>query len=400
MSPTRSGYMELGLELVEPLQDQPRKSRRPPMADEKKDEGAGDPIKILLEEALERQRNAMMDNFAQILQRLPRSNASASRSYSGNATPFKDWWETYCAQKDESTGSLFSAAPTWDSFRDAMKEQYYPVGSYEDEYIKWTTLRQGRDQDVPKFTNRFHTLCTKLGIKDSEKHLILKYRGCLHKYIQEEIQFLNIPSLGAAYWYAVKVEQKFKQKKRDFGSANPKQGKGAPKPQNKGQSQGKIAQDNQPKPQAKNSAAKPRKDTGKWCEFHKSSTHNTSERRAKQSLVAELKVSKSEACSDSESKPDKGYEKGKQIIDADPSATFATAKIQKNEPEDPEEEEYLFHSQMWVKGSPIQFIVDRGSQKNLVSAKVVKRLGLPTTAHPQPYTIGWLHQGRDLRVSQ
>jgi len=34
------------------------------MADEKKDEGAGDPIKIFLEEALERQRNAMMDSFS------------------------------------------------------------------------------------------------------------------------------------------------------------------------------------------------------------------------------------------------------------------------------------------------------------------------------------------------
>ena len=89
MSPTRLGYKELGLELVEPLQDQPRKSRRPPMADEKKDEGARDPIKIFLEEVLERQRNAMMDNFAQILQRLPRGDASASNSYSGNATPFK-----------------------------------------------------------------------------------------------------------------------------------------------------------------------------------------------------------------------------------------------------------------------------------------------------------------------
>ena len=116
--------------------------------------------------------------------------------------------------------------------------------------------------------------------------------------------------------------------------------------------------------------------------------------------MAELKVSELEACSDSESEPDKGYEKGKQIIDVDPSATVATAKIQKNEPEDPEEEERLFHSQMWVKGSPIQFIVDSGSQKNLISAEVVKRLGLPTTAHPQSYTIEWLHQGWDLRVSQ
>ena len=67
MSPTRLGYKELGLELVEPLRDQPHKSRRPPMADEKKDEVGGDPIKILLEEALERQWNVMMDSFAQIL---------------------------------------------------------------------------------------------------------------------------------------------------------------------------------------------------------------------------------------------------------------------------------------------------------------------------------------------
>ena len=41
------------------------------MGDEKKYEGVGDPIKIFLEEALEKQRNAMMDKFAQILQRLP-----------------------------------------------------------------------------------------------------------------------------------------------------------------------------------------------------------------------------------------------------------------------------------------------------------------------------------------
>ena len=46
------------------------------MGDEKKDEGTEDPIKTLLEEALEKQRNAMMDNFTQILQRLPTGGAS------------------------------------------------------------------------------------------------------------------------------------------------------------------------------------------------------------------------------------------------------------------------------------------------------------------------------------
>ena len=145
------------------------------MVKEKKDEEAGDPIKILLEEALEKQRNAMMDNFAQILQRLPTYGTSTSNSHSRGTTPFKvqvnfdipifevlidvdtvdkllnllegyflvhdfsnrekitsallkaashikDWWETYCEKKDERQSSLFSAAPTWDSFSNAINE--------------------------------------------------------------------------------------------------------------------------------------------------------------------------------------------------------------------------------------------------------------------------------------
>jgi hypothetical protein len=313
----------------------------------------------------------MMDNFAQILQRLP----TASCKHSGGATPFKaqvkfdipifdgqidadvvdrwlnllegyflvhdffdrekiifsllkaaphvkDWWETYCEKKDEEEPSLFSVVPTWNYFRDAIKEQYYPVGSYEDKYIQWTTLWQKRDQDVHELTNLFHTLRTNLGIKYSEKHLVMKYHSCLHIYIQEEMEFLNISLLGTTYWYAAKIEQKFKQKKRDFGSVNQKQAKGAPKLQRKGQSQGLVAQDSLPKPQEKNNTAKPKKDMGKWCEFHKISSHNTSECRAKQSLVAEMRAYESDACSNIESKPKKGMTEGSRLSIRSPTPPF------------------------------------------------------------------------------
>jgi hypothetical protein len=56
------------------------------MGDEKKYDGAGDPFKMFLKEDLARQRNEMMDNFAQILRRLPTGDTSSSR---GHETPFK-----------------------------------------------------------------------------------------------------------------------------------------------------------------------------------------------------------------------------------------------------------------------------------------------------------------------
>jgi hypothetical protein len=88
---------------------------------------------------------------------------------------------------------------------------------------------------------------------------------------------------------------------------------------------------------------------------------------------------------DTEPNPDSEFDRenieNRQIIDADPTSTVVTTTIQLEEPVDPEEGEHLFHSQMWVKGTPLHFIVDKDSQKNLISNKVLKQLGLSTTPH-------------------
>jgi hypothetical protein len=72
--------------------------------------------------------------------------------------------------------------------------------------------------------------------------------------------------------------------------------------------------------------------------------------------VAELKDSELEAYSYFESNP-KG---GNSIINVKPSATVTTTKVHPSEPKEPEEGELLFHSQMWVKGPLLHFIVDSG----------------------------------------
>jgi hypothetical protein len=58
--------------------------------EEKRDEGARDPIKPLLAEVLVKQRDAMMDHFAQILRRLSTTTyASSSSNHFGGVDPFK-----------------------------------------------------------------------------------------------------------------------------------------------------------------------------------------------------------------------------------------------------------------------------------------------------------------------
>ena len=60
--------------------------------------------------------------------------------------------------------------------------------------------------------------------------------------------------------------------------------------------------------------------------------------------MAEIKAFESDAYSNTNYEPEKGDDRGKKIIDAEPNATVATMKIQKEEPEYSEEEERLFHS--------------------------------------------------------
>jgi hypothetical protein len=72
--------------------------------------------------------------------------------------------------------------------------------------------------------------------------------------------------------------------------------------------------------------------------------------------VVEVKASEADAYSNSEPEPERGI----WIINMEPSATISTTKLQPSEPDEPEKGERLFHSQMWVKGTPLHFIVDSG----------------------------------------
>jgi hypothetical protein len=86
MSPTRSGYKELGLKIASLEEKISHTPERPLMAGERKDDGTRYPLKMLLEEVPLQQRNGMMDSFAKILWCLPTDDTSSSNI---GVVPFK-----------------------------------------------------------------------------------------------------------------------------------------------------------------------------------------------------------------------------------------------------------------------------------------------------------------------
>jgi len=86
MSPTRSGYKLLGLDLVSLEKKTSHTPKIPSMEGENKDEGTWYPFKLFLDESLVQHKNDMMDSFSQILWRLPIRNGYSSSEGDG---PFK-----------------------------------------------------------------------------------------------------------------------------------------------------------------------------------------------------------------------------------------------------------------------------------------------------------------------
>jgi hypothetical protein len=59
----------------------------------------------------------------------------------------------------------------------------------------------------------------------------------------------------------------------------------------------------------------------------------------------------------------------------------------------------LFHIRVVPKHTKVETLFDLGSQVNLISEEIVKKLRLTTTPHQKPYPLGWVHVNAKLQLT-
>ncbi|XP_057469681.1 uncharacterized protein LOC130758770 [Actinidia eriantha] len=312
------------------------------------------------------------------------------------------WWDNL-----QQSRSRQRKAPirTWRRMRKLMEERFLPPDYQQELFRQYQECRQGvRTSEA--YTEEFYRLSARNNLPESEDQQIARFVNGLRVAIRDQVSLHTLYSLNEAVTLAKKVEsQQNRTNTRPQYSNKGKQPVPSPQPQpvtNSG-SQTKAAttgsttrQGGNPNPYAKASGDK--------CYRCGEPGHrsNTCPKRATVNLVEPVPEEE-----------DGGDDGG----DVDPYS------YDPNEFQDEEEGEYLgrslviqkllltpkrvdssqrhkiFRGRCTINKRVCDFIIDSGSGENVASKSLVTKLGLKTEKHPDPYTIGWIKKGVEVKVT-
>ena len=87
-----------------------------------------------------------------------------------------------------------------------------------------------------------------------------------------------------------------------------------------------------------------------------------------------------------------------KIFEASTSSSVRSLKVD-NEVDEVKRTK-LFHIRVISKHTKIDTLFGSGSQVNLISETIVKKLGLITKPRKKPYPLGWIHNDNQLQVNR
>eukprot|EP00253_Pinus_taeda_P006301 PITA_06301 len=279
------------------------------------------------------------------------------------------WWDSV-----QNERKRLNKAPikTWSRMVAKLKGIFLPRDYQIALHRQVQNLRQ-RGLTVKEYTEEFYRVNLRAGYTEDTAERTARYVNGLRMEILDEISILSPNNTEEAYQSAVKAEEKISRRQNAWIGRGSGRGKG------QSYGRGRTASNSE--------------------EASSSKTSGTTEK------------------GDSMREADSAGQRGVYV--AQPEETTTLTQEAEYAPETREalvlhkvllkpvdesteqmQRKALFRTICKSQGKFCKIIIDSGSTDNLVSTKMVEKLGLKRLKHPSPYIVSWLQKGHQLLVDE
>ncbi|XP_020259159.1 uncharacterized protein LOC109835598 [Asparagus officinalis] len=297
------------------------------------------------------------------------------------------WWESVCLNRSRQGKPKVDR---WEKMKKLLRARFLPSDYEQVLFGQYQNCRQG-GRTVNEYTQEFYRLSSRNNLHESEAQQMSRYIGGLRIAIQDRVSLQQTYTLADTVSLAEKVERQLGRNSKgswaasdgsrtNFNRATTEKGKGPATTAAK-------------KPTPANPYAKPDPIKCYRCgqPGHRS---NQCPKRGTVNMV-------DHEDEDADRDDDEDYDGG---LDADDDGEQLSCVVRRlllaPKAEEPPQRHNIFRTRCTVQQKICDVIIDSGSSENIVSRRMVEKLGLKTEKHPAPYKIGWIRKGNDVQVDE
>lgn len=268
--------------------------------------------------------------------------------------------------------------------------------------MNWQLFRQGKGQSVQDYTHEFRKKAIALNVPLYTQDTLLKYIGGLHSYLRHSILVLNPSNLDEVCVQATHLESRGKGSFIDKSDKKPSKSKNKSQNKGKGKKIATVKKEGE-KPTCSHCKKEGHDDSRCWKLHPEKRPKRYGGNKDKQKTAA---IVQQDLGSDSGDETKivaagiQGKEKGRSLSSATSSSNISASTSKDSTPKNDKQRNELFHIRVVIKHTKVDTLFDTGSQVNLISEEIVKKLNLTTTPHPKPYPLGWVCNDAQLQVTK
>ncbi|WVZ80346.1 hypothetical protein U9M48_027830 [Paspalum notatum var. saurae] len=290
----------------------------------------------------------------------------------------------------------------WHQMKALLKARFLPADYEQILFTEFQNCAQG-NRSVSAYTEEFLRLQVRCNLAETEDQQVARYINGLNEVIRDKLVMQQIWSIDQAQALALKAEKHVKTRKisKSPSYSHPEStSKGYP---NKMENKNTQSKSKQPEHKQVAKGRGKRNQNVVKCykcgeEGHVSS--NCPRRKVVNTTRYESEVDEYDDNNDGDSEQeieeeqDLCEEEGEEVVCVIQRLLCSTPQP------DNTQRKKIFGSKCTVNGKVCKLVIDNCSCENLIFQNLVNHLKLVTHDHPNPYTIGWIKKGVNMRITK